>query len=388
MSTVEIPTSAPIPPGLKGVAVTNTEVGDVRGLEGFYHYRQYSATDLAERRNLEDVWRLVQDGSLPEDAASRDNFRREVRAQRRMPDAVRALLPGIAESIRAAGPLDGLRTALSATGAAEGFRPLWDIGPDERRRDLIRLAAVTPTLVAAIHRVSQGLEPVDPDPDLDHAANYLWMVSGARPHPIAARALEQYLILTVDHGFNSSTFTARVIASTGADAAAAVVGAIGALSGPLHGGAPSRALDTLDAIGAADRADAYIRDAIARGERIMGFGHAVYRTDDPRNVMLRGVAQRLGGELAELAVEVEKTVLTVLAEMKPEHPLYANVEYYAGVVMDRCGLPRDMFTPTFAVSRVIGWCANIAEQAEQRQIIRPAARYVGPAAPEPVPVAP
>jgi citrate synthase len=192
----------------------------------------------------------------------------------------------------------------------------------------------------------------------------------------------------VDHGFNSSTFTARVIASTGADAAAAVVGAIGALSGPLHGGAPSRALDTLDAIGTPDRADAYLRDAVSRGERIMGFGHAVYRTEDPRNVMLRDVAQGLGGDLVDLAVEVEKTTLAVLAELKPDHPLYANVEFYAGVVMDACGLQRDMFTPTFAVSRVIGWCANIAEQAEQRQIIRPSARYVGPVPPEPVPAAP
>jgi citrate synthase len=388
VTTIEIPTSAPIPRGLKGVAVTDTEVGDVRGLEGFYHYRQYSATDLAEQRTLEDVWRLVLDGSLPGDVQSRDAFRLEVRAQREMPDAVRALLPGIVDGIRNAGPLDGLRTALSALGGAEGFRPLWDLDPGERRRNLIRLAAVTPTLAAAIHRVSRGLEPVDPDPDLDHAANYLWMVSGLRPDPEAARALEQYLILTVDHGFNSSTFTARVIASTGADAAAAVVGAIGALSGPLHGGAPSRALDTLDAIGTADRADAYIRDAITRGERIMGFGHAVYRTDDPRNVMLRAVAQRLGGELAELAVEVEKTILSALSDMKPDRLLYANVEYYAGVVMDRCGLPRDMFTATFAVSRVIGWCANIAEQTEERQIIRPAARYVGRAAPEPVPAAP
>ncbi len=247
---------------------------------------------------------------------------------------------------------------------------------------------MTPSLVAAIHRIPNGLEPVEPDPDLDHAANYLWMVTGSRPDAAIARALEQYLILTVDHGFNSSTFTARVIASTGADAAAAVVGAIGALSGPLHGGAPSRALDTLDAIGSPDRADTYLRDAVLRGERIMGFGHAVYRTEDPRNAMLRAVAQRLGGDLVDLAVEVEKTTLAVLAELKPDRPLYANVEFYAGVVMDRCGLPRDMFTPTFAVSRVIGWCANIAEQAEERQIIRPAARYVGPVPPEPVPPAP
>ena len=176
-----------------------------------------------------------------------------------------------------------------------------------------------------------------------------------------------------------------MITSTGADAAAAVVGAIGALSGPLHGGAPSRALDTLDAIGTPDRAEAFIRDSVGRGERIMGFGHAVYRTDDPRSVMLRQVAQTLGGDLVDLAVQVEKTVVAVLAELKPGHPLYANVEFYAGVVMDRCGLPRHLFTPTFAISRVIGWCANIAEQAEERRLIRPAAHYVGPPPPEPVP---
>ncbi|HUE59948.1 MAG TPA: citrate/2-methylcitrate synthase, partial [Acidimicrobiales bacterium] len=182
-------------------------------------------------------------------------------------------------------------------------------------------------------------------------------------------------------------FTARVIASTGADAAAAVVGAIGALSGPLHGGAPSRALDTIHAIGSPERAEDYIRGLLSRGERVMGFGHAVYRTEDPRSAMLSGVAQRLGGGLVDLAVQVEKTVLEVLAETKPERPLYTNVEYYAGVVMDRCGLPEDMFTPTFAVSRVIGWCANIAEQARERKLIRPSARYIGPPAPAPVPEA-
>jgi citrate synthase len=377
-----------MPPGLKGVAVTDTEIGDVRGLEGFYHYRQYSATELAERRSLEDVWRLLLDGSLPEDASASRTFEHEVRRERSIPNPVRELLPGIAATVRGAGPLDGLRTALSALGAAEGFRPLWDVGAEERRRNLIRLIAVTPSLIAAIHRISHGLEPVEPDPNLGHAANYLWMVSGSKPDPVAARAVEQYLILTVDHGFNSSTFTARVIASTGADAAAAVVGAVGALSGPLHGGAPSRALDTLDAIGRPEQADAFLRNAVNRGERIMGFGHAVYRTEDPRNAMLRRIAQQLGGDLVDLAVEVERTTLAVLAELKPEHPLYANVEFYAGVVMDRCGLPREMFTPTFAVSRVIGWCANIAEQAEQRQIIRPSARYVGPPPPQPVPPTP
>ena len=164
-----------------------------------------------------------------------------------------------------------------------------------------------------------------------------------------------------------------------------MVGGIGALSGPLHGGAPSRALDMLDAIGTPDKTEAWVRDAVETGDRIMGFGHRVYKTDDPRSVLLRAVAQRLGGEKAEFAMEVERTVVEVLAELKPGRELYANVEFYAGVVMDRCGLPREMFTPTFASSRVIGWCANILEQASDNRIIRPSARYVGPPPPQPVP---
>jgi len=385
-TTAAAPSPQEVPAGLKGVAVTETRIGDVRGLEGFYHYRQYSAVDLAAERSLEDVWQLLVDGRLPPDPASRSAFATEVRSHRRLPPQVTGLLPGIAETTSAAGPLGGLRTALSAFGCAAGMRPLWDLDAAAGRHDLIRLAAATPTLVAALYRLASGEAPIEPDQDLGHAANYLWMVTGHRPDPAVARALEQYLILTLDHGFNSSTFTARVITSTGADAAAAVVGAIGALSGPLHGGAPSRALDTLDAIGTAEQAEDFIRGAVGRGERIMGFGHAVYRTDDPRSLMLRHVAQNLGGDLVDLAVQVEQTVLAVLADLKPLRPLYANVEFYAGVVMDRCGLPRELFTPTFAISRVIGWCANIAEQAEERQLIRPAARYVGPTPPEAVPV--
>lgn len=386
MSTSLItPAPLPVPPGLKGVEVTETEIGDVRGLEGFYHYRQYSATELAARRSLEDVWQLLWDGPLPASAADAAAFDAVVRPQRDLPADVAALLPGIAAAARGAGALDGLRTALSLTGLSFGLEPMWDLSPEERRRDLLRLAAVTPTLVAALYRLQQGQEPIGPDPELGHSANYLWMVTGVRPDPALARAVEQYLILTVDHGFNNSTFTARVITSTGADAAAAIVGALGALSGPLHGGAPSRALDTLDAIGTVDRAAPWVRGALARGERIMGFGHAVYRTEDPRSAMLRSVADSLGGPLAELAVQVEPIVVEILNEHKPEARLYANVEYYAGVVMDRCGLARELFTPTFAISRVIGWCANILEQAADRQIIRPAARYVGPPPPEAVP---
>jgi citrate synthase len=247
------------------------------------------------------------------------------------------------------------------------------------------VCAAVPTLIMALHRLGQGLEPIAPDPQLGYGGNYLWMLGGEVPDPEVARAVEQYQMLTIDHGFNASTFTARVITSTGADLASAVTGGIGALSGPLHGGAPSRALDLLDAIGTPENARPYLVDAVTRGEKIMGFGHRVYKTDDPRSLFLRGVAERIGAEKVDFAKQVEQTVVDVLAELKPGRNLYANVEFYAGVVMEHCGLPRDLFSPTFASSRVIGWCANILEQAADNRIIRPSARYVGPPPPQPVP---
>jgi citrate synthase len=295
------------------------------------------------------------------------------------------VLPALARA--GSGPLAGLRTALSLLGAEAGFRPVYDIGTDRRVADTLAACAVVPTLLAALHRIGQGLEPVEPRDDLPAAANYLYMINGAEPDPDRARAVEQYLVSTIDHGFNASTFTARVIASTGADVAACLVGAVGALSGPLHGGAPSRALDTLDEIGTPDRIDPWIREKVLAGERIMGFGHPVYRTEDPRSRMLREIALRFGGPLADFAVQVEERVEALLAELKPGRELHTNVEFYAGVVMEQCGLPRAMFTPTFCVARVIGWSANILEQAADSKIIRPAARYVGPPPPQPVPTA-
>jgi citrate synthase len=372
-----------VPPGLAGVAVTDTTIGDVRGQEGFYHYRQYSAVELAERRSVEDVWHLLFEGALP-DAGQGVEFVRQVRPLRHLSPDVRTALPAIARTRPA--PLDGLRTALSLSGAADGLRPLWDLDEPARRADALRICAQVPTLLAAQHRLGNGQEPIAPREDLSYAANYLYMLTGQEPSDQHARAIERYLISTIDHGFNASTFTARVIASTGADVAACVVGAVGALSGPLHGGAPSRALDLLDAIGTPERIDPYLREQITSGERIMGFGHAVYRTEDPRSRLLRDTAQELGGQRVDFAVEVEARVLDLLAEFKPERELYTNVEFYAGVVMEGCGLPREMFTPTFASSRVIGWCAHILEQARDRKIIRPGARYVGPPPPDPVPL--
>jgi citrate synthase len=377
-----------VPRGLAGVVVTDTEVGDVRGEEGFYHYRGYPAVELARTRPLEDVWQLMVDGHLPTDRAERERFRAEVRPLRHLPDDVVDVIDRIAASGTV---LDGLRTALSVVGAVEGMRPLLDTDGPARRAAALRLAAVTPTIVAALHRVSVGQRPVAPRDDLDPGADLLRMITGTEPDPAAARALATYLVTTIDHGFNASTFTARVVASTGADPAACVVAAVGALSGPLHGGAPSRALELLDSIGSADRIDAVVGDLLARGERLMGFGHAVYRTDDPRSLLLRDVAHELADRSPtaaariDLADRVERRVVQLLDEHRPGRRLRTNVEYYAGLVMEMCGVPRDMFTPVFAASRVIGWTANVLEQADDPKIIRPDARYVGPRAPRRVP---
>ena len=374
-----------VPKGLEGLVVADTTVGDVRGLEGFYHYRQYSAVDLAKTRPLEDVWQLLFEGALPTTAAERERFAADIRPRRGIPPAVADVLPAIASAGDVFVPLDALRTAVSQYGAALGFRPSHDIDAAELRENAMSTCAVVPGLICALWRLRNGLEPIAPRDDLAYAANYLYMMQGEVPSPEHAAAVEKYLISTVDHGFNASTFTARVITSMGADLGAAVVGAIGALSGPLHGGAPSRALQMLDEIGTPDRAEPWLRSAVERGDRLMGFGHRVYKTDDPRSLMLREVADSLGGDKMELARHIESTAIRVLDELKPGRRLYTNVEFYAGIVMDRCGIPRALFTPTFAASRVIGWCAHVLEQAADNRLIRPSAQYVGPPPPQPVP---
>ncbi|MEV6606121.1 citrate/2-methylcitrate synthase [Kutzneria sp. NPDC051319] len=380
-----------VPAGLRDVVVTTTELGDVRGAEGFYHYRGYPAIDLARTRTLEDVWFLFVEGRLP-DAVERLEFAEQVAALRPLPDEVREVLPAIARAGEKFSPLAGLRTALSLIGAARDLPPVWDVTPARRRADALLVSAVTPTILATLYRLRAGLPPLEPRADLSAAANWLYLVTGEIPDENQVSAVQSYLVSTVDHGFNASTFTARVVASTGSDVVSAVSAAIGAFVGPLHGGAPDRALDSLDEIGAPDKIDAWARGKVAADDRIMGFGHAVYRTEDPRARMLRDIALDLAArgfapDLAEFAVTVERRIVEILAELKPGRQLYANVEFYAGVVMEQCGIPRSMFTPTFAASRIIGWSANVLEQAGGGKVIRPAARYVGPPAPQPVPAA-
>lgn len=371
------------PSGLRGVIVADTTVGDVRGEEGFYHYRGYSAVELARECTFEEVWQLMIDGELP-DALAAERFREEVVRERVLPLSLGRLL---VEAATVGEPMEALRTVLSAAASALGTCPLVDIEPAQRRHDAIAVAAVVPTIVAAAHRLRAGLAPVAPRPDLGVAANLLWQLSAVEPSPEHVAAIERYLVATIDHGFNASTFTARVVASTGADMAGCIVAALGALSGPLHGGAPSRALALLEEIATPDRIDEVVRAKIEGGDKIMGFGHAVYRTTDPRSALLRDTARLLAAGDERLAAFVafaertEERVLELMAELKPGRSIATNVEYYAGLTMELCGVPRSMFTPTFAVSRVVGWTANVLEQAAEGRIIRPAARYVGPAAP-------
>ena len=240
-----------------------------------------------------------------------------------------------------------------------------------------------PAIVAAHWRARQGLEPVAPREDLGFAANYLWMLNGVEPHAEVVRGLETYLNTVVDHGLNASTFTARVIASTGSDLVSAVTGAIGALKGPLHGGAPGPALDTVFEIGDAARAEEVLRRKIESGERLMGFGHRVYKVRDPRADVLAAAAERMftrAGDmhLYELARAVERTALRLLEEYKPGRRLQTNVEFYTALLLHGIGLDTELFTPTFAISRVAGWIAHCLEQRQVGRLIRPQSVYVGP----------
>ncbi len=367
-------------PGLKGVIVAETELGDVRGDEGFYHYRQYAVPELAAAKTFEEVWHLVFHGHLP-DRDELAAFRDEIVTAQTLPSELHELLATIAPRTSA---FTGLRTGLSYLGGLMNLPPSLDAESTELGYEALQLSASAAPIVAALHRTRNGLVPVPPRRDLGFAANYLLMMHGEVPEPALARALEQYLILALDHGLNASTFTARVVTSTGADLGSAVVAALGALSGPLHGGAIDRALAALDEIGTPERAADWVRQAVPLGP-IMGFGHPVYRTPDPRSEMLATVASSIAVERAGAGISIKAAIEQTLAELKPGREPRANIEWFAAIVMEACGIPRNLFTPTFATTRVIGWCAQALEQAADNRIIRPSARYVGPPAPQPVP---
>ena len=360
------------PPGLKGLIVADTEVGSVRGNEGWFHYRGRNAAELARGLSFEEVAHLLLGGELPGSAA-KEAFRAELAAARRLSSKAEDLVAALAQTDLP--PMTILRSVL---GMEVDSRPTLDLEPDERRTAVIRAIGVTPTVLAAINRIRSGSDPLAPHDSLSHSADYLRMALGETPLPEHARAVETYLCLTADHGFNASTFAARVITSTGTDVAGALGGALAALAGPLHGGAPGRVLDMLHSIGHPDNAVPWIAAELEAGRKIMGFGHAVYRAADPRSETLKAVAIELGGELVERALDIESRILPYLAEWKPNAVIVTNVEYYAGVVLHLAGLPQEAFTPTFTTSRVVGWGAHLLEQAANNKIMRPSARYTGP----------
>lgn len=353
----------PYSPGLEGVIGAETALSLVDGANGRLLYRGYPIGELVEHGTFAQVAELLWTGEWRPSA--------ELTASP-VPEAV---LCTLRELPAHAHPMDALRTAISVWGARQ--RMHWPPTVEQARE----LTAVGPSALAAFARLRQGLEPVKPNRSLGLAAGFLQQLTGKDPDPGAARALDAYFIVGAEHGLNASTFTARVITSTRSDMASAVVGAIGALKGPLHGGAPAEVVSQLHEIGSPDHAEKWVRDAIERGDRIMGFGHRVYRAYDPRAAALRKVAESMGDMAGwlDLAVKVEDVVLRVLGEMKPGRVLKTNVEYYAAAVLQGVGLPPDLFPATFALARTAGWTAHSIEQASANKLIRPDARYVGPA---------
>jgi citrate synthase len=356
--------------GLDGVAAAETRLSAVDGEAGELIIAGFPVEELAGRATFEEVVYLLWHDTLP-DATQLTAFRQELGAQRPLPRAALELVR--AAAAERVGAMDALRMAA-------GTVSLGTAGEDGT--EALALVARLPTIVAAYWRLLGGDEPVAPDPGLGHAANYLYMLTGEEPGAEAVRALETYLNTVADHGMNASTFAARVIVSTRSDVVSAVVGAIGALKGPLHGGAPGPALDVVFEIGNPGRAEAVLRERLARGERLMGFGHRIYRVRDPRADVLAEAAERLYAtegdqELYELALEVEKTALRVLAEHRPGRNLQTNVEFYTALLLHGLGMPPELFSPTFAVSRVAGWTAHCFEQRALDRIIRPQSAYVG-----------
>jgi citrate synthase len=357
--------------GLEAVVATATRLSDVDGEAGRLTIAGYAVEDLAPSASFEEVAYLLLHGRLPE-ASEHARFTQDLAGRRGLSPAALAILhEAAAGSVL---PMDALRMAV----------PVLSLGRDENPvDDAMTAIAAFPTIVGTYWRVLNGQGPVPVRSDLPHAAHYLHQLFGAEPSAERARALETYLNTVCDHGLNASTFAARVIVSTRSDVISAVTGAVGALKGPLHGGAPGPALDMVFDIGAPERAEAVIRGKLDRGERLMGFGHRVYRVRDPRADVLAEAAERFyanGGEqrLYDLARTVETTALRLLRERKPERRIETNVEFYTALLLHGLGLSSDLFTPTFAVGRVLGWTAHCLEQLRDGRLIRPQSAYIGP----------
>ena len=351
--------------GLDGVIAAATHLSHVDGERGELIIRGFRVDDLAPHASFEQTVWLLWNGELPSEAQL-DTFHRALAQNRDLPAPTLQLLRECAAARTDA--MDALRIAAGTLSLASA--------------DAIGVLARMPTIVAAFWRLRQDLEPMAPRADLRHSANFLYMLTGRQPDAEHVRALETYLNTVIDHGLNASTFVARVITSTGSDLVSAVVGALGALKGPLHGGAPGPALDMVFEIGNASRADVILRRKLAAGERLMGFGHRVYKVRDPRADVLAAAAERLFNSGADrslylLARAVETAALRLLEEYKPGRRLQTNVEFYTALLLHGLGLEVPLFTPIFAVSRTAGWIAHAVEQRDTGRIIRPQSEYVG-----------
>ncbi len=371
--------------GLAGIVVAETRLSEVDGEAGSLIIGGFPVEEIAPRADFEEVLFLLWNGRLPS-VAELDGLRAAMAARRSLPGATGELLQSAARARVAS--MDALRMAVGSLSLvvdelADGAAP-----PRDQAQAIV---ARIPTIVAAYARLCAGADPIDPDPSLGHAANYLYMLRGERPDGETVRALETYINTVVDHGMNASTFTARVVVSTRSDMVSAIVAAVGALKGPLHGGAPGPALDMVFSIraraaasGRALRDEAMVcaREAVERGERIMGFGHRVYRVRDPRADVLASASRRLFERSADPALyddvrECEAGILEVLRAHRPERRLDTNVEFYTALILHGVGLSTDLFTPTFAIGRAGGWTAHCLEQIEEDTLIRPQSAYVG-----------
>ena len=357
------PAEQPYSPGLEGVVAGETSLSKVDGATGRLIYRGYRIGDLVEHGTYPAVANLLWTGAWDPTARL---------ATGPIPDPVLNVLRALPTSAK---PMDALRTAVSAWGATQTLE--WPPTVDQARA----LTAFSPSALAAFARIRAGKDPIEPDPSLNLVEGYLYQLMGERPDPATARALDAYFTVGAEHGFNASTFTARVITSTMSDIASAVGGAIGTMKGALHGGAPSEVVDQLAKMGSVEHAEEWLRGALDRHERLMGFGHRVYRAYDPRAAALRKVAEGMEHkpEWLQLAIQVEDMALRLLAAKYPDRPLKTNVEFYAAPVLMGVGLTPDLFTATFSLARHAGWTAHVLEQSAANRLIRPDVRYVGPA---------